>query len=51
VSPCQPKILGEAAPGDPRDPAQMFHGGPFAAVDIGQSGLAQMAIVDDRKKV
>lgn len=42
-------ILAEAGPGDPRDPAQMHHGGPFAAVDPGESGLARMIIVDDRK--
>lgn len=44
------KILAEAGPADPQDPAQMCHGGPFAAVDLGESGLAQMNIVDDRKK-
>ncbi len=42
-------ILANAPPGDPTDPAQMTHGGPFAAVDIGESGLAQMNIVDDKK--
>ena len=44
------EILANAPPGDPTDPAQMCHGGPFAAVDIGQSGLAHMTIVDDKKK-
>ncbi len=43
-------ILAEAPPADPADPAQIFHGGPFAAVPLGESGLAQMTIVDDRKK-
>jgi uronate dehydrogenase len=43
-------ILAGAGAGDPRDLAQMCHGGPFAKVDLGQSGLAQMKIVDDRKR-
>ncbi len=44
-----PEILAEAEAGDPKDIAQMTHGGPFAAVDLGESGTAQMKIVDDRK--
>jgi uronate dehydrogenase len=28
----------------------MCHGGPFASVDLGQSGVASMNIVDDKKK-
>ena len=43
------KILAEAAPADPQDPAEMYHGGPFAKVDLGQSGKALMDIPDDRK--
>jgi uronate dehydrogenase len=35
---------------DPRDPAAMCHGGPFAAVDLGQSGMAALNILDDRKQ-
>ena len=42
-------ILAAGEPSDPTDPAQMCHGGPFAKVDLGESGLAQMTIVDDRK--
>ncbi|MEM9011182.1 MAG: NAD(P)-dependent oxidoreductase [Pseudomonadota bacterium] len=42
-------LLAEAPTPDPTDPAQMYHGGPFASVDLGESGLAQMDIVDDRK--
>jgi len=38
-----PQILAQAGPGDPDDPAQMRHGGPFAAGDCGESGLAQRA--------
>jgi uronate dehydrogenase len=43
-------ILARKPVGDSTDPAQMCQGGPFAAVDLGESGLAQMTIVDDRKK-
>ncbi|WP_102108997.1 NAD-dependent epimerase/dehydratase family protein [Oceaniglobus roseus] len=44
------KVLAESEPLDPQDPGHMCHGGPFAKVDLGQSGLAQMNVVDDRKK-
>lgn len=44
------RILADAPIPDPMDRAQMYHGGPFAAVDLGQSGLAIMNIVDDAKK-
>lgn len=44
------KVLAEADPADPTDPAQMYHGGPFAAIELGTSGVATMNIVDDRKK-
>ena len=43
-------ILAAEPPADPQDPGQKYHGGPFAKVDIGESGLAQMTIVDDAKK-
>lgn len=43
-------LLAEEGPVDTTDPGQMCHGGPFAKVDLGQSGLAQMNVVDDRKK-
>ncbi len=43
-------ILAEAERADPTDAAQMYHGGPFASVDLGSSGMATMNIVDDRKK-
>ena len=45
-----PDILAAAPTPDPTDPAQMCHGGPFAAVDLGESGMAKMTIIDDRKK-
>lgn len=44
-------ILSQAGPGDPTDPAQMYHGGPFAAIELGNSGLATMNIVDDTKTI
>lgn len=43
------KILAEAPPVDLKDPGQMHHGGPFAAVDLGESGVASMNIVNDKK--
>lgn len=42
-------VFAEAGPLDPRDPANMCQGGPFATVELGQSGTATMNIVDDRK--
>ena len=44
------EVLAQETAVDTTDPGQMCHGGPFAAVDLGQSGLAQMNVVDDRKK-
>ena len=44
------ETLAAEPPADPQDPVQMYHGGPFAKVDIGESGLAQMTIIDDAKK-
>ena len=35
---------------DSQDPGNMCHGGPFASVELGNSGLATMNIVDDTKK-
>jgi uronate dehydrogenase len=43
-------VFAEAGPLDPADPGNMCHGGPFAAVSLGNSGLATMNIVDDKKK-
>jgi uronate dehydrogenase len=44
------EVLAKEAPVDVTDPGQMCHGGPFAKVDLGQSGLAQMTIVNDKKE-
>jgi uronate dehydrogenase len=43
-------ILAEAGPADPTDVATMMQGGPFASIPLGQSALADMGIIDDRKK-
>ena len=43
------KILRNANKVNKNDPAQIFHGGPFAAVELGKSGKAIMQIVDDKK--
>lgn len=45
------KIFAEAGPLDPTDPANMCQGGPFASVELGNSGVATMNIVDDKKTV
>ena len=44
------RILADAPVSDPTDRAQMCHGGPFASVELGQSGMATMNIVNDAKK-
>ena len=44
------EVLAAEGPVDTTDPGQMFHGGPFAKVDLGQSGLAQMNVVNDKKE-
>ena len=46
---CAEKILAETEPMDVTDPGNMCHGGPFASVLPGNSGLATMNIVDDKK--
>ena len=43
------KILRNANKVNKNDPAQIFHGGPFAAVELGKSGKAIMQIVDYKK--
>jgi uronate dehydrogenase len=43
-------ILADADAADLTDPGEMCHGGPFASVDLGQSGVASMNIVNDKKK-
>jgi len=43
-------ILANAPPADLTDPGEMCHGGPFASIELGQSAVASMNIVDDKKK-
>jgi len=43
------EVFAEAEPADINDDAQMYHGGPFAAIPLGESGIATMNIVDDKK--
>ena len=43
-------ILAQAPAADPADPGQYCHGGPFASVELGNSGTATMNIVDDTKQ-
>jgi uronate dehydrogenase len=43
------RILAEAAPLNPQDPGDMCHGGPFASIPLGESGVAKLKIVDDKK--
>ena len=44
------QVLAESPPADPQDPGQNRHGGPFASVPLGESGVASMNIVDDKKE-
>lgn len=44
-------VLAAEPPMNPQDPGHMCHGGPFAAVELGNSGTAQMNIVNDSKKI
>ena len=44
------QILTDTKPMDNQDSDNMCHGCPFAAVDLGNSGVATMNIVDDTKK-
>ncbi|MGJ8584159.1 MAG: NAD-dependent epimerase/dehydratase family protein [Marinosulfonomonas sp.] len=44
------QILAETEPQDSQDPGNMCHGGPFASVKLGNSGMATMNIIDDTKK-
>ena len=44
------EVLANEPPMDPQDPGHMCHGGPFASVELGNSGTAQMNIIDDSKQ-
>jgi uronate dehydrogenase len=40
-------IFAENGPVDPQDPANTHHGGPFAAVELGDSGMAHLNLNPD----
>lgn len=44
------EIFANDPPMDPQNPEHMCHGGPFASVPLGNSGIAQMDIIDDTKQ-
>lgn len=44
------EVLANELPMNPHDPNHMCHGGPFAGVELGNSGLAGMNVIDDTKK-
>lgn len=44
-------ILAQSDPLDPQDPGDMCHGGPFASIPLGESGVAMLKIEDDSKKI
>lgn len=50
AEPYAKKIFDEAGPLDVNDSANMCHGGPFASVRLGSSGISSMNIIDDTKK-
>ena len=45
------KVLANAPTPNTKDVGEMCHGGPFASVDLGHSGMATMNIVNDAKKI
>ena len=45
------EVLAEAAPADPTDKGPDVSWGPFATVELGNSGVASMNIVQDKKEL
>jgi len=43
-------ILAETPPLDLHDPEHLYLGGPFSSVELGNSGVASMNIIDDTRK-
>jgi len=41
----------DRAPVDNALASYLYHGGPFAAIELGNSGIATIDIPDDRKKI
>ena len=44
------EVLANEPPMNPQDPGHMCHGGPFASVELGNSGTATMNIINDKKE-
>lgn len=44
------KVLASEKPQDLKDATFLYHGGPFASVELGNSGVASMNIVQDKKE-
>ncbi len=44
-------VLSQEPPQDLSDPKHLYQGGPFAAIELGDSGLATMNVIDDRKEI
>jgi len=44
------QIFAEGGVPDPQDAGQMCHGGPFASVLLGESGVARLNLADEGKK-
>lgn len=44
------EVLADMPASDPTDAGQMCHGGPFSSVSLGNSGVASMNIVNDKKE-
>ena len=45
------QVLAESEPATINDAAHVYHGGPVAAIELGNSGIATIDIPDDRKKI
>ncbi|WP_108816298.1 NAD-dependent epimerase/dehydratase family protein [Loktanella sp. Alg231-35] len=44
------EVFADTPPLDNKDPANLCIGGPFATVELGNSGVAALGVVDDRKE-
>lgn len=44
------EVLANEPQNDPQDAGHMCHGGPFASVRLGNSGLAGMNVIQDAKE-
>lgn len=46
-----PAVFGKTPPLDNKDPANLCIGGPFATVELGNSGVAALGVVNDKKTI